>query len=334
MEKVNFQQYKDKLLAIGIPRDDIYDFTGDRLESFYQRYFDWCIDNINEYCSRFGVEPAFFYFWDTFRINAQAGKGSDLYLIRFSKPYMDALHQKLGRKGQFFDNTDWVAFKHLQTITPNSLEFLMFQASTIFTYFHEFAHLVQFSGESFLMNEQPTDMDFSFEKHVYEYDADLNGCQFVSIYFQQFYEEQLPKHHQNENNFKRLMYIGISSIVITQLLFLYGKIYPYEIEELTTDFYTREKSHPHTLIRVKYIIEHYVRIAKANGVNIDFKDTTSNVTVICNEFFKDSGIFGDFIKGFQDNFDEINKYTLDLYIGQRDNKNCIKHKIDLFGFNV
>ena len=34
------------------------------------------------------------------------------------------------------------------------------------------------------------------------------------------------------------------------------------------------------------------------------------------------------------NFDEINSYTLDLYLGQKENKNCIKHKIGLFGFSV
>ena len=243
-------------------------------------------------------------------------------------------NEKLGKKGQFFDKTDWVAFKKLQNITPNSLEFLMFQASTIFTFYHEFAHLVQYKGKVFSINEHSFDDTYSFEKHVFEYDADLNGCQFVSVYFQQFFQEQIPREHQTENNYKRLMYLGISSIVITQLLFLYGKIYPFQPQNLDTDFYTRKKSHPHTLVRAKYIIEHYVGIAKANGVKIDFGDTTSNITIICNEFFKDSGVFKDFILGFQNHFDEINAYSLDLFIGQRDNKNCIKHKIELFGFTL
>lgn len=334
MKKINFQEYKVNLLLLGISKEEIYDFTGDRIESFYQRYFDWCVDNINDYSKIFGVEPAYFYFWDTYEINAKAGKGSNAYRIRFSKPYMEALYEKLGKKGQFFDKTDWVAFKKLQNITPNSLEFLMFQASTIFTFYHEFAHLVQYKGKVFSINEHSFDDTYSFEKHVFEYDADLNGCQFVSVYFQQFFQEQIPREHQTENNYKRLMYLGISSIVITQLLFLYGKIYPFQPQNLDTDFYTRKKSHPHTLVRAKYIIEHYVGIAKANGVKIDFGDTTSNITIICNEFFKDSGVFKDFILGFQNHFDEINAYSLDLFIGQRDNKNCIKHKIELFGFTL
>ena len=334
MNKVDFTKYKQELLSIGISKDEIYDFTDDPIESFYQRYFDWCVDNIKDYSKIFGVEPAYFYFWKTHLINARAGKGEHAYRIRFSKPYMEALYKKLGKKGEFFDKTDWVAFQYLQNITPNSLEFLMFQASTIFTFYHEFAHLVQYKGKSFSMNEYPSNDEFSFEKHVFEYDADLNGSQFVSVYIQQFFQEQIPKEHRTKNNYKRLMYLGISSIVITQMLFLYGEIYPFQPDNLDTEFYTKKHSHPHTYVRAKYIIEHYVGVAKANGVEIDFGDTTRNVTIICNEFFKDSGIFKGFIKGMQDNFVEINSYSLDLYLGQKENKNCIKHKIGLFGFSI
>ena len=151
---------------------------------------------------------------------------------------------------------------------------------------------------------------------------------------QQYFDGQLPKVHQTTNNFKRLMYLGIASIIITKLLFLNGQFFPFPPNNIDTTFYTREHSHPHTYIRAKYIIEHYVRIAKANSVEIDFGDTVSNITVICDEFFKGSNVFKKFIIGMQDNFDEINSYTLDLHLGQKNNQSCIKHKINLFGFNT
>jgi hypothetical protein len=333
MDEVNFKQYKKELLNAGIPENEIYDFTNDPIASFYQRYLDWSVDNLKDYSKVFGVEPAYFYFWDTHLINAQAQYINGKYIIRYSKPYLETLHQKLGTQGKFFAKTDWTAFHNLQKITPNSLEFLMFQASTIFTFYHEFAHLVQFKDIVFKMSEYPSIGNFNFDNHVYEYDSDLNGCQFVNIYIQQFFDEQLPNANKTANNFKRLMYLGISSIVITKLLFLNGQFFPFPPENIDTSFYTREHSHPHTYIRSKYIIEHYVRIAKANGVQIDFGDTVRNITVICDEFFKDSDIFKNFIKGMQDNFDRINKYTLDLHIGQKKNQSCIKHKINLFGFS-
>lgn len=334
MKEVSFTKYKKDLLKVGIPEEDIYDFTNDPIASFYQRYFDWSVDNLKDYSEIFGVKPAYFYFWDTHLINAQAQYINGKYIIRYSKPYLETLHLKLGTKGKFFAKTDWTAFKNLQKITPNSLEFLMFQASTIFTFYHEFAHLVQFKDRVFNMGEYPSKGNFNFNNHIYEYDSDLNGCQFVNIYMQQYFAEQLPKVHQTTNNFKRLMYLGIASIIITKLLFLNGQFFPFPPNNIDTTFYTREHSHPHTYIRAKYIIEHYVRIAKANSVEIDFGDTVSNITVICDEFFKGSNVFKKFIIGMQDNFDEINSYTLDLHLGQKNNQSCIKHKINLFGFNT
>ncbi len=334
MTEISFSNYRDNLLKVGIPKDEIYDFTEDRIKSFYQRYFDWCVDNLSDYSKAFGIEPSYFYYWNTTKINAEAGLISGKYIIRFSKSYMEALHKKLGTKGQFIDKTDWTAFHNLQKVLPNSLEFLMFQASTIFTFYHEFAHFVQFKDRVFKKSEYPSKGNFSFENHLYEYDADLNGSQFVSLYIQQFYNELLPKEYRNLNNYKRLMYLGISSIIITQLLFLNGQLFPYPPDIVDTTFYTKEKSHPHTYVRAKYIIEHYIRIAKANGVLIDFSDTASNISVICNEFFKDSSIFKNFISGMNDNFDEINKYVFELHLAQQQNTSCINHKINLFGFTT
>jgi hypothetical protein len=332
MNEVNFTEYQKELLSVGIHKDEIYDFTNDPINSFYQRYFDWSVDNLKDYSKIFELEPSFFYYWDTHLINAKARLKNGIYTIRFSKPYLEVLYLKLGVKGQFFNKTDWTAFHNLQKITPDSLEFLMFQASTIFTFYHEFAHLVQFKNRAFTLSEYPSLGNYTFDNHVYEYDADLNGCQFVNVYIQQFFEEQLPKEHQTINNFKRLMYLGISSIIITQLLFLNGQFFPFPPANIDTTFYTRDHSHPHTFIRSKYIIEHYVRIAKANGVQIDYGDTVSNITFICDEFFKDSNIFKNFLSGMKDNFVKINSYTHDLHLGQKNNLSCIKHKINLFGF--
>ena len=46
-----------------------------------------------------------------------------------------------------------------------------------------------------------------------EFDADLNGCHFVNVYIQQFFQEQLTKNHQTINSFKRLMYLYIKLLL-------------------------------------------------------------------------------------------------------------------------
>ena len=48
MEEVSFTKYKKDLLKVGIPEEDIYDFTNDPIASFYQRYFDWSVDNLKD----------------------------------------------------------------------------------------------------------------------------------------------------------------------------------------------------------------------------------------------------------------------------------------------
>lgn len=333
MKEIKFSEYLKKLIIARVPSDEIYDFTSSPINDVYQRYFDWCVDNVNDYSEKFGLEPSFFYYWNTHIINAQAGFVDGNYIIRVSKPYLETLHKKLGRKGQFIGKTDWSAFHNLQKVLTNSLEYLMFQASTIFTFYHEFSHLVQKQGGAFLINEHSTTDDYSFHYHLLEYDADLNGCQFVCVYMLQFFQENLPKESQTDVNLKRLMYIGISSIVITFLLFLHGEMFPFKPENPNTSFYTKKSTHPHTFVRAKYIMEHYVRIAKANGALIDFKDTANNVSVICNEFFKDSNIFIDFTTGIQNNFNEINSYITELDMAQKKSLFCIRHKINLFGFN-
>lgn len=332
MKQINFEEYKQELLNAKVSPEEIFDFNLSPICGLYQRYFDWCVDNINDYSEKFGIEPAYFYFWDTHEINAQAGFVKGKYIIRFSKSYMEILHEKIGRRGQFFGKTDWSAFYNLQKLLKNSLEYLMFQASTIFTFYHEFSHLVQKQGGAFLMNEYPNKNEFTFDRHLLEYDADLNGSQFVCVYMLQFFEENLPKEYRTDANLNRLLYIGISSIVITFLMFLYGEMYPFKPENLNTEFYLKKSTHPHTFVRAKYIIEHYVRIAKANGAKIDFKDTANNVSIICNEFFKESNIFIDFKNGILNNFKEIDSYVNELDKVQKASPLCIRHKIKLFGF--
>lgn len=236
MTEVNFSKYKKELIDVGVFHEEIYDFNDDPIKIVYQRYFNWCIDNLKDYSVIFGTDPSYFYYWNTNIINAQAGFTNGKYFIRFSKGYMDALHKKIGIKGQFFGKTDWTAFHKLQESMTVSLEYLMFQSATIFTFYHEYAHLVQMQGKNFQMNEHPEDLNYSFHNHLCEYDADLNGCQFVYVYIHQYIQENFPKEFQTELNIKRLMYVGISSIVITFLLFLHGELYPFKPEGLDTSF--------------------------------------------------------------------------------------------------
>lgn len=326
---MNYKQNKEKIIAAGIPETMIFDYEGDRLRKIYDQYFEWCDVNLKDYETLFNLGPCHFFYWDTLDANAGAASDGKNSFIRFSKGYMEMLNEKLWLGRKFFQESKFSAYHSLQKGMKDSLEYLMFQCSTIFSFYHEFAHVVQKQSQDFYLSERTFSKDFSFLRHVYEYDADLNGAQFVSMYIQQYFAEILPAELRTEANFKRLMYLGMSSIVITFLLFLNGEFDQMKSDK-DTSFYTKERTHPHTFVRLYYVINHYVRNAKANNVKIDFQDTFNSVVVLCGEFFEETDIFKSFIKGMQNHFDEIRDYDFELYRGALEAKSCIRHKARLF----
>lgn len=332
MDNYLYKENIKKIIAAGISKSMIFDYEHHPLANAYDQYFRWCNENLNDYSQQLSLRNCYFFYWDTFEANAGAATNKQNSFIRFSTGYMTRLSEKLGRERNFFQNSKFTGYHNLQKGIKENLDFLMFQSSTVFTFYHEFAHLVQQQNSNFYLSERPRESDFSFHNHVFEYDADLNGAQFVSVLIQQFYTDVLPQEMRTEKNFKRLMYMGISSIVITFLLFLNREFDSKKIKEIDTDFYTKAKTHPHTYVRITYVISHYVRNAKANGVNMDLQDTLNSIGVLCNEFFTGTDIFTNFMAGMYKHRDEINQYDFELYLAAKENISCIQHKMHLFGF--
>ena len=260
MDFKNYKENKQKIIEAGIPDSMVFDYDNDRLRKIYDQYFIWCEENLKDYRNSFNLGPCYFFYWDTLEANAGAATDGKNSFIRFSKGYMEQLHERVGIGNTFFKDSKFTGYHNLQNGISDSLEYLLFQCSTIFTFYHEFAHCVQKQSSS--LNERPENRSYSFYIHVCEYDADLNGAQFVSMYMQQYYTDMLPADMRNEKNFKRLMYLGISSIVITFLLFLNGEFDLDQKEEISTKFYTKASTHPHTYVRLYYVINHLVRNAK------------------------------------------------------------------------
>ena len=126
------------------------------------------------------------------------------------------------------------------------------------------------------------------------------------------------------------MYLGISSIFITFILFLNKELDGLKPNKDFLEFYTRKNTHPHTLVRLHYILVHYIFNAKNNSALIDKQDTLNNIFKICSRYFNDSNIFNDFIQAFNSNIREINSYDTELYLESLKMKNLIRHKINLF----
>lgn len=331
---MKFQKYnshtKELSEKTGILSSDILDYSQSPLENIFEQLFLFCLDNIERFSLNFEITPSFFFFRNTFDINAGAGYHNNSYIIFITQGLIVKLNEKLGRKQNFIWKSKLIEIQKLDSELTDNLGHLMFQCSMIFTFYHEFAHIVQQKKEPFSLNENSETSEFSFERHVYEYDADMNGAIFVSMYIQQYFNEQLKENLKTKQNFDNLMYLAISSITITFILFLNRDFDDEKLDVEKMKFYTKKKAHPHTFVRLNYIIKQFIHTAKSNFSTIDLQDTLSNVSKICHEYFKQTLIFKEFATDFNNHINEINQYNIELNIASQKMKNLIRHKNELF----
>ena len=321
MNSSKYGRHIKKLLeSTKIDQSDVLDYSHQPLENVYEQLFLFCEENIDRFSINFNIQPAYFFYKNTTKVNAGASFRDNSYVIFMTQGLIVRLNKKLGRNRQFIQNSKFSELKKLQNELTDDLGHLMFQCSMIFIFYHEFAHLVQ----------QKKETDFNFERHVCEYDADRAGALFVSMYIQQYYTEQLKENLKTKDNFNNLMYLGITSIIITFILFSNGELNNEKATLNGLEFYTKETTHPHTFVRLNYILKQYIHTAKSNYATIGTQDTLSKVSQISHEFFNDTGAFKNFATNFNQNIDEINKYDMELNLASQKMKNLIRHKIDLF----
>ena len=328
---MEYKDHTEQLKATSnINPTDIFDYENSTYKNIFQSAFKALIGDLVYYSKQFRVEPTYLFFRNTFEINAGALNRNNCSLIYISNAFVVKLYDKLVKDRKFIEESSLHEYINIQNKHPHNLNYLMFQCSIIFTFYHEFAHVVQQKKNDYNFNENILNTKFDFERHILEYDADLNGCQFVSVYIQEFFKN-LSKDLKNNENFKLLIYLGISSIIITFILFLtngFKDKYDKKLEE----FYTEQNTHPHTYVRINYIIKHYIHVARINKVDLNQEDTLKEVSKIIREYFKGTDIFENFANEFSKHIMLINEYEMKLSLASRNKKNLVKYNFELFGF--
>ena len=307
-------------------KSDILDLEKNPNKEIYLNFFKFCFENLELQSSKFGIEPSyFFYMVKENYINAGATCHEGDYIIHISEEFISKLFEKLNSNKLLFENDRLIKYKILSKSINTDLIDIIFQSSTIFTYYHEFAHLVQKKGRNFDLNETIGNFDlFIPENHILEYDADLNGSQFVFGHISDFYEN-LEIENRNTENLKTLLPIALSGILITFLL-LYNR--EFDKVKIIDEFYLDKKTHPHTIIRISYIIQHYQGIAKENGVEIELVELLKETFLICEIFFNSNSFVKDCFNILENNLNEINNYNNLLFDEANKNNNLIMHKIN------
>lgn len=192
-----------------------------------------------------------------------------------------------------------------------------------FTFNHEFQHILQLNVDSFikgdyLLHENLEKKEFDLKKHAWEFDADRMASYEVLKYVFSIYSKLRVK---NDAKLKCLLFIGCTSMIITKNLFYFGVINQlepkYSIKKI--DFYTKENSHPHPLIRTLNIMEYYYDniINDFPGLEIEFQELFNNVLGIMKLYFNslipNQDVISCLFNDLEMHLDDMNQYNQEIY---------------------
>ncbi|MBL0200979.1 MAG: hypothetical protein IPP81_12860 [Chitinophagaceae bacterium] len=302
-----------------------YDYSANDPHGLAEAFFQFCQTNLSEQNKQFNIQPARLYVRDVQTVNALAAKRNGYFVIGVNISTLIVMHNFFTNRQQVFENPDLAEFKLLDGKLDLPISLLMYQVCTQFTYYHELAHLIQFSTvgkndnaaqpiieieEEYSQTAGTTD-PYSLEKHVREFDADLHGGHFTCLHVIGYWN-RLPAEHRTQDNLELLLSIGVAS-VFSYFIFLLRN-YP--------DIYYKASDHPHPLVRLSYIMDQYIKTSQINlptGTQIQPRDILKRALLLGQGIFTFGG-GEDRVRVFADSFEaesgRISDYVNDVLIPQ------------------
>lgn len=293
-----------------------YDYTDNDPHGLAEQYFQFCQQNLSEEQGEYQIQPARFMVRDAATVNALATKRYNYYVVGVNMGTLTGLHQFFVHRGEIFDAPALAEYVALEGKLDVTLDILLYQTATQFTYYHELAHLIQFSplpgagcADGAAHDVQETqeayavgagkDDPYDLEKHLKEFDADLHGAHFICLHLLEYWKK-LKEADRTPANLELLLALGTAS-VFTYFIFLLGK-YP--------EMYYDASDHPHPLIRILYIIDMFIKTAQENmpvGVVIRSETVLQRAFRITQPMFT-----------FEGGEDQVKKYA-DLFGVEKEN---------------
>ena len=314
----NIFDYRD--FDLDLETSELYSNFGNTFQNLFE-----------EYASLYNIKDCCFYIKSDDTCNAFAAKRKGYNIIGITNGYPILLKRIFDKK--YFKSTILAGILNEKNISEAycdlyedsnfDLSKFILDCSIRFTFNHEFEHILQFNSNSFINEDcflhENVDMnEFDQKKHIWEFDADRMASFEVLKYVFSIHRTFTVK---SDAKLKCLILIGCASMFISKNLFYYEVINQlkvrYSIDKM--DFYTKEKSHPHPLVRCFNIMEYYY-----DNVTEDFPrlkitpDELLNNALGIMKLYFDSLIPGqDTIKYLFDeleiHLDDINQYNNELY---------------------
>lgn len=309
-----------------IAKEDIFEYDYSPLKEIFERYFQFCQTNLSEYSNEHNIQPAKFYYVERNGVNAIAGVKNSYYIIGVYKATITSLYDLFYERNNIFD--DDAELKHYSNLNSTlnvPLGFLMFQTASLFTYYHEQGHLIQKSDYlASWLNEQYIDSDerpYFQEKHVLEFDADLNGAHLICYHLIDYWKKQ-EQVFQTQENFQKMLSIGAASVFSYFML----------LQTNRQDIYYKKYWHPHPVVRISYIIDCFIKVAQINlpdSISLDANQTLTEAFKISDKFFTTvlkNDMVEKFISVYSAETENIKTYVTELIELSKLNPTLVRHK--------
>ena len=302
-----------------------YDFLDDELIITYNFFESRFEELFKTKADIFKINDCHFYFKNGFGFNAFAKrfKGYNLigvtngYVVHTSNIFQEKYFKNIFLAGLKGEKKLSDAFTYLEENVNFEFSNYMMNCSIEFTFGHEFQHILQFNSnkvsKNYEFSENNDKSEFSMQKHAWEFDADRFGA-FDVLKFA--FEVYCKLNYRNMEILRCLIYSGISSVIITRMLF-YLNVLNSNQQIKVQNFYTKEFSHPHPFLRIFNILEFSVDSANDlfPELKIKTQDMLNNTLNISNIFFNSFLPNQNPLKNFFEMLDveSINLYNNELY---------------------
>lgn len=298
-------------------KDNIYDamdYSQDDPYNVIEPYYQFCQENLSKENGEYDIQPAKIYIRNSMEVNAGATRTPNHSIIAVNFGLLPHLFQFFTNGDSIFEREELSTYKPLDEAFD--LDYLSYQLTTQFTYYHELAHLIQRSpvlnlwvDELYARNIREGD-GYDLKKHVFEFDADLFGAGQEALHMIQYWKRLEPP-LQTPANLGLLLSVGVGATFSYFLMLM----------ENYANMYYKASDHPHPMVRILYIVDMFVKTAALNfpeGVALDLSEILRQGFRLTQLWFaRDPGphtAIGDFPQFFKNEQQQIADYVNNVLI--------------------
>ncbi|MEK6485742.1 hypothetical protein [Myroides odoratimimus] len=239
-------QYKNDITNVDslgiISKAEIFDFEGTPLEKILVLFYSFCRENLNINTDKKNIPNAYLLFTNSYEINAMASVKDDNGIILFNIGLLQYCINNF-KNNEHLNDLFSSLLPEINSKLDIPINELAFQVITQFTYYHELAHLLQFSNkvnEIELQERASEQDDFNMSRHKLEINADTYSIVCISTHLIQY---------MNKRNIK-------DSKEIVELFSFLGTCLLCYILSFSNnkELYFNKYSHPHPLLRLFNVI--------------------------------------------------------------------------------